>query len=104
MATFNLVVTYPDGQGARIMAALKTHWTTTDEQGQQDLLLELLEPAGATSVRAALHDSDNLGGPVDGLHCDRPTGYRLYDEIGAQAPLIGVEWRVRVYTTSGGPS
>ena len=28
MATFNLTVTYPDNQGARIMAALKTHWTT----------------------------------------------------------------------------
>ena len=28
MATFNLTVTYPDAQGPRIMAALKTHWTT----------------------------------------------------------------------------
>ena len=34
MATFNLVVTYPDGQQTRILNALKTHWTTTNEQGQ----------------------------------------------------------------------
>ena len=27
MATFNLVVTYPDGEGTRIMGALKAHWT-----------------------------------------------------------------------------
>jgi hypothetical protein len=27
MATFNLVVTYPDGDGTRIMNALKTYWT-----------------------------------------------------------------------------
>jgi hypothetical protein len=27
MATFNLVVNYPDGEGPRILAALKTHWT-----------------------------------------------------------------------------
>lgn len=34
MATFNLTVTYPDAQGPRIMAALKTHWTTEDTNGQ----------------------------------------------------------------------
>ena len=34
MATFNLVITYPDAQGARIMAALKSHWTTLDPNGQ----------------------------------------------------------------------
>jgi hypothetical protein len=33
MATFNLVVTYPDGEGTRIMNALKTNWTTTDVNG-----------------------------------------------------------------------
>jgi hypothetical protein len=33
MATFNLEITYPDAQGARIMTALKTYWTTQDEQG-----------------------------------------------------------------------
>lgn len=33
MATFNLVITYPDGEATRIMNALKTHWTTTDANG-----------------------------------------------------------------------
>lgn len=33
MATFSLVITYPDAQGTRIMNALKTHWTTTDANG-----------------------------------------------------------------------
>ena len=28
MATFNLIITYPDAQGTRIMDALKKHWTT----------------------------------------------------------------------------
>ena len=27
MATFNLIITYPDAQGPRIIAALKEHWT-----------------------------------------------------------------------------
>lgn len=33
MATFNLVITYPDHQQTRILDALKAHWTTTDDEG-----------------------------------------------------------------------
>lgn len=33
MATFNLAVNYPDAQQARILTALKAHWTTKDDQG-----------------------------------------------------------------------
>jgi hypothetical protein len=33
MAVFNLAVTYPDAQQARILTALKAHWTTKDAQG-----------------------------------------------------------------------
>jgi hypothetical protein len=33
MATFNLAINYPDAQGTRIMDALKAHWTTQDENG-----------------------------------------------------------------------
>lgn len=33
MATFNLTVTYPDAEQARILAALKKHWTTQDADG-----------------------------------------------------------------------
>lgn len=33
MASFNLTVNYPDGEGARILTALKTHWTTVDANG-----------------------------------------------------------------------
>jgi hypothetical protein len=29
MGTFNLAINYPDAQAARIMTALRTHWTTT---------------------------------------------------------------------------
>lgn len=30
MATFNLTVTYPDAEQARILAALKEHWKNAD--------------------------------------------------------------------------
>jgi hypothetical protein len=33
MASFNLTINYPDDQGPRILAALKTHWTTQNELG-----------------------------------------------------------------------
>jgi hypothetical protein len=33
MATFNLVITYPDGEASRILGALKAYWTTQDAQG-----------------------------------------------------------------------
>lgn len=33
MATFNLAINYPDGEGTRIMNALKAHWTTQDANG-----------------------------------------------------------------------
>lgn len=30
MAVFNLAINYPDGEGARIMTALKTHYSVTN--------------------------------------------------------------------------
>ena len=33
MGTFNLAIQYPDNQQARILDALKTHWTTLDAEG-----------------------------------------------------------------------
>jgi hypothetical protein len=56
MATFNLVITYPDDQGPRIMTALKTHWTTTDAEGNSVVptnaeAIEKLRQAVVSSVR-----------------------------------------------------
>ena len=73
---------------------------TVDNEGQQKLLLKMMEPAGPTSVRGTLNESEELGGLVEGLYCERPSGYRLYDEIGITPPLMGVEWRVRVHNSS----
>lgn len=33
MAVFNLAINYPDAQQARILNALKAHWTTKDKKG-----------------------------------------------------------------------
>lgn len=56
MATFNLVVTYPDAQQTRILNALKTHWTTTNAQGQPVVpttpqVVELLRQVVVSNVK-----------------------------------------------------
>ena len=56
MATFNLVITYPDAQQTRILNAMKTHWTTTDAEGNPVVptnaqAIEQLRLAVVSSVR-----------------------------------------------------
>lgn len=65
---------------------------SNDPQGQQDVLLQLMERTGATSVRATLTADQTLGGVVKTLNVEGPTGYRLSDG----GPLIAVLWTVLV--------
>ncbi len=73
---------------------------TVDNEGQQILLLQMMEPAGSTSVRGALNGSGNLGDTVEGIQCERPTGYRLFRDLPTSPEFLGVEWRVRVHNSS----
>lgn len=66
---------------------------SNDPQGQQDLLLQLMDRRGVTSVKATLEADQTLGGLSDSLSVDGPTGYRLSDG----GPLIAVLWTVLVY-------
>jgi hypothetical protein len=51
MATFNLVVTYPDAEGPRIMAALKTHWTVNGVVPSNAEVVEKLRLVVAANVK-----------------------------------------------------
>lgn len=56
MGTFNLAITYPDNQQARILNALKAHWTTLDAEGNPVVpttpqVVEHLRQAVVRSVR-----------------------------------------------------
>jgi hypothetical protein len=51
MATFNLVVTYPDAEGPRIMAALKTHWTENGVVPSNAEVVEKLRLVVAANVK-----------------------------------------------------
>lgn len=55
-ATFTLVITYPDAQQTRVAAALRTHYTTTDAQGNAVVpttpqAVEKLRQAVAASIK-----------------------------------------------------
>lgn len=44
MATFNLVITYPDGQGPRIIDALKAHYSVaTNAEAQEAFRLQVTQ-------------------------------------------------------------
>jgi hypothetical protein len=51
MATFNLVVTYPDGDGTRIMNALKTYWTVDGVVPTNAQAIEKLRLAVVANVK-----------------------------------------------------
>jgi len=51
MATFNLVITYPDGEATRIMNALKTHWTINGVVPTNAQAIEKLRLAVVNNVK-----------------------------------------------------
>lgn len=84
-----------------------TLWTVrarvgvADHDANQDLLLQLLEPGGPTSVRAAIMDDLTLGGLAEGMDVESPSGYLAYTAVDGTGGYIGCEWRVRIYATGG---
>lgn len=51
MATFNLTVTFPDAQQARILTALRTHWTENGVVPTNPQIVEKLRLVVAANVR-----------------------------------------------------
>ena len=69
-----------------------------DSRGAQDTLDDLMsEEAGGTNrvVEAILSDP-TLGGACDDVTVVSDSGYQVFSREG-QPPLLGCEWRVRVY-------
>lgn len=82
---------------------IRARVTTADHQANQDLLLDLMEPSGATSVRQAVLADKTLGGLAEGMDVDNPTGFQAYPAVdGTGTGYLGCEWRVRVYVNGNG--
>lgn len=70
----------------------------SDNEGGQDLLLDMMERTGARSITAALESDDTLGSTVeDASVLSGPTGFSLFPVTGSTTEqLVGCTWTVRV--------
>lgn len=71
---------------------------TIEHVGAQSVLLALMEPAGDTSVEAALYADRTLDGLVDDLVTEGPTAYTVFIDQAGVLQNLGVSWRVQVLT------
>lgn len=67
-----------------------------DTDAAQDLLLQLMDDRADTSVAAAVRGDKTLGGLVQTVAVEGPTGFTVYTPTGPEPYLIGCEWRARV--------
>jgi len=70
--------------------------------GPQNLLDELLEPTGTTSMKAAVEQDNTLAGLVYDLSVTDCTGYRQYVPTPGSAPVMGADWTLRILADGGG--
>jgi hypothetical protein len=67
-----------------------------DVDASQQMLLQLMDPLAATSVHAAIISDDTIGGLVQEVSAEGPTGVIVYSPIGGEGYLVGCEWRTTV--------
>jgi hypothetical protein len=71
--------------------------TTADQQGGQQLLLDLMDPSGPYSLRAALAADATFGNIVDDSTVEAgPSGYVAYRDQATVGDLLGCFWQLRV--------
>ena len=81
---------------------IRARVSTSDHEANQDLLLQLMEPSGVTSVAAAILADLTLAGLAEGMDVDPPSGFNAYPALdGSGTGYLGCEWRVRVYANGG---
>lgn len=83
---------------------IRARVSPVDHNAGQDLLLDMMEPDGELSVRAAILADTSLAALVDGRDVEPVTGFQAYQGAGGDVRLLGVEWRLRCFTKTGGES
>jgi hypothetical protein len=71
-----------------------------DNVANQELLLELMDPASDTSVVQALYDDPTLGGVVADVNLDSTSGFVLVPKVDGSAVHVGVIWRFLILAES----
>jgi hypothetical protein len=71
--------------------------TTADNEAGQGLLYLMRRPTGGASVSAALEADRTLGGKVDTLKVEGPSGFSQFPAQDREGNLMGCTWTVTVY-------
>ncbi len=77
-----------------LVFTVRARVNTPDEDGAQDMLLNLLDDEHEFCLAAALENDATLGGLVAQLVVDGDTGFRIFDD--PPGAMLGCSWRVRV--------
>ena len=95
---------FQDGDATGFGGGRHIHWTvrarvhTIEHEGAQDVLLDLMESSGSTSVEDALIADQTLGGLVESLGVDGPSGFIQFIDQAGITQTLGVSWRVEILT------
>lgn len=82
-------------RGKAVTFTVRARVNTPDREGAQELLLSLMDVEAAESVEAAILSDRTLGGAVDDLRVDGPTGFTVFVDPAGDA-LLGCSWAVTV--------
>jgi hypothetical protein len=80
----------------RLRWVVRARVSTADHEAGQLVLFQLMEPAGASSVAAALFANSSLDDTVDNLSVEGPSGFQVFDDPAAQGSYLGVTWDVEI--------
>jgi hypothetical protein len=87
------------GRGNReLMFTVRARVSTAESEGGQDLLLSMMDPLATTSVARAIESDDTLGGLVDEVTVNGPTGFGVFPSVGVDTSgnLLGCTWEVGI--------
>ncbi len=86
---------FGDINGA-LLFTVRARVAAVDNEAQQELLYSFCDDADPLCLAAALMDDQTLGGLASSVEVLGPSEPAIYQDIPAQAPLLGVQWRVEV--------
>jgi len=68
----------------------------------QQLLDQMIEPTGQTSIKAAVERDYTLAGQVFDVTATDCSGYRQYTPTPGSAPVMGADWTITIFADGGG--
>ncbi len=70
---------------------------TPDNDGAQELLLTMMDPASSESVALAILEDTTLGGTVEHVAVEGPSDYGVFVEPSGNGAYLSCTWRARIF-------